>query len=847
MPFNSTTGVYSAPSNTWNPAVYGTVIDPVAWNETQDDYVDAFNTLVSAQYNVKEFGAVCDGTTDDAAAINAALTRAGVVGGKVIIPGLSAVGSTITVPDGVWLCGISEESGLIAKDAMNSTLLSAGSNCIISDFSIDGNYTNQTGGRSGITMRTSSSDFFISRMKITNSYDSAISVNSGSTRGLIANNIIDGVFASGTGSSQGPGIDVSNGSGGGSTSNMLLVGNIVRNTDSGNIAAGAAINGFYVYNNVCDTTDPNGTSVHLGDNITAYNSANTNLAIVGNRCRNSKNNGIHVGGSNISITGNVLTLPVGQGILVASAPNGSPTLSYTATVSGNSLTNIGSHGIQIQNYTGFTISGNSIENAGTSLATCFGVYASNSSANGSINTNSVRTVNGSCIALNSGATDIAVNGNSASEATNHGVLIGINSTAVSNIVVTGNRITGNASRAIVEANSTTLNLISDNHVVGNGNTSEPILLLSTSGSRSVNNITDNQYSTLSISSGGSTDIGEQNDFVSISASVGALTITDFVPKWPGREIKLLFTGSNSIAVANSSPIFLDGTSFASNTASSDSSLILVTDGTSWFETSRNGETAATKRSALGLGTAATQNTGTSGANVPLLNGANTWSDTQTLSVAPVFTDQSGSRSALGLGTIATQAANNVAITGGSISGITDLAVADGGTGASTARGAVANLMSWYIVGASAVQQSVTGTVSETVLATVTIPAGAMGANGRLRITAMFSNNNSGNSKTFRVRWGASGAGTSGTAFNSVANTTSLSWRTIGEVDNRNAANSQVLSINGAGGGVGVGAGAFATTAIDTASASEIAFTAQLANTGDTANLDSYIVELFYAA
>jgi hypothetical protein len=36
-----------------------------------------------------------------------------------------------------------------------------------------------------------------------------------------------------------------------------------------------------------------------------------------------------------------------------------------------------------------------------------------------------------------------------------------------------------------------------------------------------------------------------------------------------------------------------------------------------------------------------------------------------------------------LGTISTQNANNVAITGGSISGITDLAVADGGTGAST--------------------------------------------------------------------------------------------------------------------------------------------------------------------
>jgi hypothetical protein len=46
---------------------------------------------------------------------------------------------------------------------------------------------------------------------------------------------------------------------------------------------------------------------------------------------------------------------------------------------------------------------------------------------------------------------------------------------------------------------------------------------------------------------------------------------------------------------------------------------------------------------------------------------------------------------LGLGTIATQNANAVSITGGSITGITDLAVADGGTGASDAATARTNL------------------------------------------------------------------------------------------------------------------------------------------------------------
>lgn len=47
------------------------------------------------------------------------------------------------------------------------------------------------------------------------------------------------------------------------------------------------------------------------------------------------------------------------------------------------------------------------------------------------------------------------------------------------------------------------------------------------------------------------------------------------------------------------------------------------------------------------------------------------------------TTAADARTNLGLGTIATQNANSVSITGGSITGITDLAVADGGTGASS--------------------------------------------------------------------------------------------------------------------------------------------------------------------
>jgi hypothetical protein len=58
-------------------------------------------------------------------------------------------------------------------------------------------------------------------------------------------------------------------------------------------------------------------------------------------------------------------------------------------------------------------------------------------------------------------------------------------------------------------------------------------------------------------------------------------------------------------------------------------------------------------------------------------------------------DAAAQRTTLGLGSLATQASDSVSITGGSITGITDITVADGGTGASTEAGARSNLLPSY--------------------------------------------------------------------------------------------------------------------------------------------------------
>lgn len=58
------------------------------------------------------------------------------------------------------------------------------------------------------------------------------------------------------------------------------------------------------------------------------------------------------------------------------------------------------------------------------------------------------------------------------------------------------------------------------------------------------------------------------------------------------------------------------------------------------------------RTAMGLGSAALENIGASGATVPLLSAANTWTLAQTFTAAPVFTDAPGTLTALGVSTFA---------------------------------------------------------------------------------------------------------------------------------------------------------------------------------------------------
>lgn len=139
---------------------------------------------------------------------------------------------------------------------------------------------------------------------------------------------------------------------------------------------------------------------------------------------------------------------------------------------------------------------------------------------------------------------------------------------------------------------------------------------------------------------------------------------------------------------------------------------------------------------------------------------------------------------------------------------------------------------------SAVASSVTGTLSETVLASVTIPGGMMGPNGALRVTATWSYTNSANTKRPIVNFG-------GVQFQSIPFSTVASSETERTIRNRGATNSQVC-VGLAATGFSSTSSATITSSIDTRVDQVLTLSGTLANITETITLEGYTVEVLSA-
>lgn len=146
-----------------------------------------------------------------------------------------------------------------------------------------------------------------------------------------------------------------------------------------------------------------------------------------------------------------------------------------------------------------------------------------------------------------------------------------------------------------------------------------------------------------------------------------------------------------------------------------------------------------------------------------------------------------------------------------------------------------------VLAASAVAVTHTGDTNETALATITVPANSLGANGVLRITAVFSMTNDASTKTARIRYSS----ITGTIYNTTPVTTSASVTMLRFIANRNATNSQV------GGGsttqFAATSAVAVTSAVDTTAATTVVLTGELADGTDSITIESYVIEIFYQA
>lgn len=171
---------------------------------------------------------------------------------------------------------------------------------------------------------------------------------------------------------------------------------------------------------------------------------------------------------------------------------------------------------------------------------------------------------------------------------------------------------------------------------------------------------------------------------------------------------------------------------------------------------------------------------------------------------------------------------------------TALTVGQGGTGQKTARLALQSLSGAFIVGKSGTAVSCTADTNEDTLATITIPANAIGANGVIRFEFNVVSTNNANVKTIRIRF----SGGAGTVVASVAVTSTAASSFWGNMANANATNSQLWNTNGTSPTPSLLIGANnAVSAIDTTAQTTIVITGQKASAGDALTLNNFLFVL----
>jgi parallel beta-helix repeat protein len=304
--------------------------------------------------SVKDFGATGDGTTNDRAAIQAAIDHADALGLDVYLPnGTYLIGSGLTINGTVGLIG-SGWGSIIKVDSSASrfipilvqgTSYAAVRGVVLRDFKVDGSSKGTLD--SGLVQLNNAVGFLVDHLWVT----------SGGTAGESSSQGVDGISCSagslGEMGSQGviqnclveactkPGINWST-----ESLNALIIGNIVRSNTGNTSTPGIQILGGYNVKVIGNSVYSNqGYGIYMGTSGGVGTYRNARYALIAN-------NHVYENGQGST---------VGEGILVANAATTSSQFGriiITGNVVHTNGVGVNSHGIHVQNDNNIIIAGN---------------------------------------------------------------------------------------------------------------------------------------------------------------------------------------------------------------------------------------------------------------------------------------------------------------------------------------------------------------------------------------------------------------------------------------------------------------------------------------------------------
>ena len=194
-------------------------------------------------------------------------------------------------------------------------------------------------------------------------------------------------------------------------------------------------------------------------------------------------------------------------------------------------------------------------------------------------------------------------------------------------------------------------------------------------------------------------------------------------------------------------------------------------------------------------------------------------------VSPAGLDLTGALTASNIGSAAARAESDFLQPGNNLGDV------------GSALAAAQNLRTGHVLAQSGGPISYTGGTAEVTLATISVPANAMGPNGRIELKVRWSFTGANGTKAMKVKLAGVTIANNGSA------PTRTGYRQFVEIQNRASASLQFAAVENAD-NTAAQAYSTVTSAVDTAANQDVTITAQLANAADTVTLESFQVILY---